>query len=765
MINKAVKKVDSGALLRGEGVYTDDLVMHTDVLIIKLLRSPHAFARIKNIDTTRAKKVEDVVEIYTYKDVPNIRYSESGESYPDPTPYDRMLLEPVVRYVGDEVAIVVAENEQAADKALKLIEVEYQVFEPVLDLTKAEGNSSIIHSDEDIFCPFDFGYDNKKNIVSKFELGKGDVKKEFENSDVIIERNYHTQAQAHCMMETHRAYAYMDANGRIVVISSNQSAYHMRRQTARALGLPVSKLRFIKPRIGGGFGGKNVALAEPYAAFVTWKTKRPSKIIYTRKETFEASCTRHEMYFTAKIGSDKDGNIKAIDIKSINNTGAYGANGPVVTMEAAQNVLPIYNEVPAIKYSGKTVYTNMVSAGPLRGYGATQGTFVMDSLINELGNELGMDPVEIKLKNTIRKGAEGGILKAPIKSLNIEKCINRGKELIGWDEKYPRKKIGNHKVRAVGMSLAIHGSGIANIDAASVIIRMVEDGSYLLLTGSSDIGTGSDTVLAQIVAESLNTTMDKVVVYSGDTDACPYDTGAYASCTTYLTGNATVRACEELKEKILKRAEEKLNMPYSALELLEDRVIHKEDPNHFVLLSTLGQEAIVGPNSQVLMANTTYGMTESPRPFIVGFVEIELDKLTGEVKVINYVSVVDCGTVINPNLARIQVEGGITQGIGIALYEDVIYSKGGKLLTDSFLQYNIPMKKDIGNIIVEFEPDYEPTGPFGAKSIGEVVIHTPAPAIANAVYNAVGVYIRDLPITSEKVYMAMKRKGGNHADS
>lgn len=680
MIGKGIRKVDSQSILSGQPIYTDDLVFHQDVLVVKLLRSPYAFAKIKNIDINRAKKIKGIVDIYTYKDVPQVRYSESGESYPDPTPYDRMLLEPIVRYVGDEVAIIVGEDEVAVEKAMKLVKVEYEVLEPVLDLTKAEGHSSVIHPEDDIFCPFDFGFDGKKNIVSRFELGKGDVDKGFENCDAVIERTYWTQAQAHCMMETHRAYSYIDANGRLVVISSNQSAYHMRRQTA-----------------------------------------------------------------------------KAIDIKAINNTGAYGANGTVVTMEAAQNVLPVYNKVPAIRYRGKTVYTNIVSAGPLRGYGATQGTFAMDMAMNELSTKLGIDPIELKLKNTIRKGAEGGILKSPIKSLNIEKCIERGKKLIGWDEKYPKKEISPDKVRAVGMSIAIHSSGIANIDSATVVVRMVEDGTYILLTGSSDLGTGSDTVLAQMTAKSLNTNMDRITVYSGDTDACPYDTGAYASCTTYLTGNAIVRACAELKDKILKIAEKKLNVPSSFLELREDRVCHREDENIYVLLSTLGQESVLGPDSEVLMANATFGMSESPRPFIAGFVEIELDKSTGEVKVVNYVAVVDCGTVINPNLARIQVEGGITQGIGIALYEDVKYSDTGRLLTDSFIQYNVPTKKDIGNIIVDFQPDYEPTGPFGAKSIGEVVIHTPPPAIANAVYNATGVYIRDLPITWEKVYMGMKK--------
>ena len=757
MIGKGIRKTDSESILSGQAVYTEDLIFHKDVLTIKLLRSPYAFARIKNIDVEKAKGLEGIVDIYTYKDVPQVRYSESGESYPDPTPYDRMLLEPVLRYVGDEVAIIVAEDEISAEKAMKLIKVEYEILEPILDLTKAEGHDSIIHSADDIFCPFDFGFDGKKNIVSQFKLGKGDVEKEFENCDVVIERSYMTQAQAHCMTETHRAYSYIDVNGRLVVISANQSAYHMRRQTAKALNIPVSKVRVIKPRIGGGFGGKNVALTEPYVAFVTWKTKRPTKLIFSRKETFSASTSRHQMKLDIKIGSDKEGNIKAIDIKALNNTGAYGANGAAVTMEAAQNVLPIYNKVPAIRYLGKTVYTNIVSAGPLRGYGATQGTFAMDYAINELANKLNIDPIELKLKNTIRKGAEGGILKNQINSLNIEKCIERGKELIEWDKKYPRKQISSNKVRAVGMSIAMHGSGIAGIDSATVIIRMVEDGTYLLLTGSSDLGTGSDTILAQIAAETLNCDVSRVVVYSGDTDSCPYDTGAYASCTTYLTGNATIRGAEKLKEKILKAAEKKLGIATINLILKDDKVYHKECEDIFVLLSTLGQESVLGPDSEVLMANATFGMKESPRPFLAGFAEVEVNKNTGQVKVINYVAVVDCGTVINPNLARVQVEGGITQGIGMALYEDVKYSSSGKLITNSFLQYNVPTRKDIGNIIIDFQSDYEPTGPYGAKSIGEVVIHTPPPAIANAIYNAVGVYIRDLPITSEKVYNGMKQ--------
>lgn len=756
MIGKGIRKLDSEALLSGKPVYTDDLIFHKDVLTIKLLRSPHAFARIKSINVDIAKKVPGVVDIYTYKDVPKKRYSECGESFPEASPYDRLLLEPVVRYVGDEVAIIVAEDERTAERAKKLIKVEYEVLVPILDPDKAVDNPTIIHEDDDIFCPFDFGFDSRRNIVSQFDYGHGDVDEGFEDSDVIIERTYSTQAQSHCMMETHRAYSYLDERGRIVVISANQSVYHMRRQTAKAIGVPLSKVRFKKPRIGGGFGGKNVAITEPYAAFVTLKTGRPCKLILDRRETFAATSVRHPIKMTVKIGSDKEGNIKAIYMKAINNTGAYASNGPAVTMEVGQNALPTYAKVPHIKYEGLTVYTNMVPSGPLRGYGATQGNFAVDSAMNELAIELGMDPTELKLKNSIRRGAVGGIIPYSIKSFNIEKCIERGKELISWDEKYPRREIDEDKVRGVGMAIAIHSSGIPGIDAAAVMIRLEEDGTYIVFSASSDLGTGSDTALSQIAAYALNTDMESINLHVGDTDSCPYDTGAYASCTTYMTGNAIVRAAEKLKNKIIDKAAKKLGTASINLVLEKDRIRHKEDEGMYILLSTIGEEAVVGEDAEVLMADATFGIRETPRPFMAGFAEVEVDKMTGQVDLIDYVLVADCGTVINPNLARIQAEGGLTQGIGLALFEDVKYTEEGKLITDNFLQYNVPMKSDIGNITVEYQSHYEPTGPFGAKSIAESVVHTPPPAIVNAVYNAVGVYIRDLPITSEKVYNGMK---------
>ncbi len=756
MIGKSIRKSDSEALLSGKAVYTDDLILHRDVLTLKLLRSPHAFAKIIKIDTEAAKKIPGVVAIYTYEDVPSVRYSECGESFPEASPYDRLILEQTVRYVGDEVAIIVAESEKIGEKAKKLIKVTYEVLEPILDLEKSLDSSIRIHDDDSIHCPFDFGYDNSRNIVSTFDYGHGQVEEEFENCDVIVEKTYRTQAQSHCMMETLRAHSHIDERGRIVVTSANQSVYHMRRQTAKAIGLPLSKVRVIKPRIGGGFGGKNVAITEPFVAFASLKTGRPCKLVLDRRENFAATSVRHQMVITMKIGSDREGNIKAIHMKALNNTGAYGSNGPAVTMEVGQNVLPLYAKANAIKYEGLTVYTNMVSSGAFRGYGATQGSFAMDSAINELAIALDMDPIKLKLKNTIRKGALGGIIQESIKSLNVEKCIEKGKELIGWDHKYPRLEISKDKVRSVGMATAIHSSGVPGIDVASVMIRLEEDGTYIMFSASSDLGTGSDTILCQIGSKVLNTSVDNIMIHVGDTAACPYDTGAYASCTTYVTGNAVIRAGEKLKEKILKKAECKLGVPSTSLVLEADRVRHEEDSSIYMLLSTMAEESVVGPEAEVLMADATFGSRETPRPFMAGFAEVEIDKTTGQVDLINYVLVADCGTVINPALARIQVEGGVTQGIGLALFEDVKYTSRGKLITDNFLQYNVPAKRDVGNIIVDFQPDYEPTGPFGAKSIAESVVHTPAPAIANAVYNGVGVYIRELPITSEKLYKAMK---------
>lgn len=756
MINSSVRKVDSESIITAKPIYTEDLILHKDVLTVKLLRSPYAHAEIKSIDITSAMSVEGVVAIYTYKDVPNIRYCMAGQSDPEASPLDRLLLDKTLRYVGDEVAIIAAEDEKSAVKAMKLIKVEYEVLTPITDAKKAENNDIIIHKEDDIYSKFPFGLEPERNIVSSETFSKGDVDEEFKNCDEIVKSSYRTQQQSHCTMETHRAYTYIDANDRLVVVSANQSAYHMRRIIKNILGISNSKIRVIKPRIGGGFGGKNIAVADTFCSFVTWKTRRPAKLVFSRNETFKGSNTRHEMFFDVKVGATKDGVIKAIDMDVTNNSGAYGDNSLSVCAESGHNTLAIYNDINAMRFNGKSVYTNLIPGGALRGYGATQGNFAINSAIDELAYKLNMSPIEVKLKNMIGRESDNGVNNGPIKSCELEQCVRKGKELIGWDDKYPCKDIGDNKVRAVGMSVAAHGSGIPNVDMAIVSMRMDDDGTYKLFSGSSDLGTGSDTIMTQIASEVLNTTVDRISVHTGDTDLCPYDTGAFASCTTFVTGNATIKSAESLKEKILSVASKKLEVDKDLLELYDDMVRELDNHDNFVLLAELGQESVGGGDQVVLYSSESYGMKQTVHPFIAGFCEIELDKSTGVYKVINYACVADCGNVINPTLAKIQVEGGVTQGIGLAMYEDPKFSCEGEMITSNLLQYKIPTKKDIGNIMVDFADNYDPDGPFGAKSLGELVVHTPAPAIADAVFNACGVRIRELPITFEKVYMGMK---------
>ncbi|MEG6523879.1 xanthine dehydrogenase family protein molybdopterin-binding subunit [Desulfotomaculum sp. 1211_IL3151] len=753
LVGKGIAKIDGLAIATGKPAYTDDLAA-ANALVIKILRSPHAFARIKAIDTAEAEKLAGVACILTHRDVPQVRFTLAGQSYPEPSPYDRLILDELVRYVGDEVAIIAAVNEKVALKAMGLIKVEYEVLEAVLDFEKATEHPSIVHPEEDLFCNFDTGLIKEKNIASSQTLELGDLEAEFQQCDVVVEETYYTQAQAHCMMETYRAYSYLDPLGRLVVVSSTQIPFHVRRQLARALQIPASRIRVIKPRIGGGFGGKQTTVAEIFPAIVTLKTGLPAKIIYDRKETFTSSSSRHAMRIKVRLGADQAGTIRAIDIDALSDTGAYGEHASTVVSLVGEKTLPLYNKTKALRFVAQAVYTNKMNGGALRGFGATQGTFAMESTVNKLADALKMDPSEIRLKNLIQAGEtclsyQGKLLG----SSSLNRCIERGKELIGWQEKYPRKDLGQ-KVRAVGMAVTMQGSGIAEIDTASAEIRLNDAGSYHLLIGSTDMGTGSDTILAQMAAEVLATSLENIIVHAADTDVSPYDPGSYASSTTYVTGMAVVKAAEDLRKKILLNGARFLESSSEEV-AFDGKTIKTLAGTKAITLEKLAYLSLLGAGNCQLVGHASHGSNVSPPPFIAGFAEVEVDKETGQVDLVNYVAMVDCGTVINPNLARIQVEGGVVQGIGMALFEDVRYDQKGNLLTNSFMQYKIPCRQDIGNILVGFEESYEPTGPFGAKSIGEVVINTPAPAIAHAVYNAVGVRLTKLPITPEKVFMAM----------
>jgi CO/xanthine dehydrogenase Mo-binding subunit len=518
-------------------------------------------------------------------------------------------------------------------------------------------------------------------------------------------------------------------------------------------------IKIIKPRLGGGFGGKQTASVEMFPAVVTWLTKKPSKIVYSRHETFATTTSRHAMRLDVRLGSDKEGNIQVVDIHSLSDTGAYGEHAPTVFYVTGKKTLPLYKSSKACRYYGHAVYTNKMPAGALRGYGATQGTFALESAMNELADKLGMDPAELRLKNLLKEGdfhpeLDGSAPDAPaqLKSSALHKCIETGKKMIGWDDKYPSVKISDTKVRGYGMAVTMQGSGIAKIDTATVIIKLNDDGYFTLIHSASDMGQGSDTVLTQIAAEGLLVDMKKIVTVSDNLDIAPYDPGAYASSGTYVTGNAVVKACEDMNHQIIDAAARLLDCESDTLAYDGTKIFNDEKS---ITLDELAMKLSSFAGKDQLIARGTFGGDTSPPPFIAGFAEVEVDLETGKSVVTDFVAVADCGTVINENLARIQLEGGIAMGIGLGLYEDVVYSQTGRMVSDSFMTYKIPCRKDIRQIRTAFEESNEPTGPYGAKSIGEVVNNTPAPAIAHAIYNATGVWHHDLPITPEKVLMGM----------
>lgn len=758
IVGAPVIKKDAMALVTGKPVYTDDLALK-DCLVVKVLRSPHAHALITEIDCAVAAKTLGIECIITYKDVPQKRFTMAGQTYPEPSPYDRLILDRRLRFVGDAVAIVAGENAAAVDHAMRLIRVKYKVLEPVLDMHDAKDGEVLVHPEENWKSLCSVGADNRRNLCASGSEAHGDLEAAFEECSHVLERVYHTKANQQAMMETFRAYTYMDVYGRLNVVAATQIPFHARRILANALDVPKSKIRVIKPRIGGGFGAKQTVVAEIYPAIVTMKTGKPAKMIYTRYESQIASSPRHEMEVRVKLGCDDFGILRAMDVYTLSNTGAYGEHGPTTVGLSGHKSIPLYGTPKAFRFGYDVVYTNRMSAGAYRGYGATQGIFAMESAISELAAQIGMDPVEMRELNMVK---EGDIMPAyygePANSCTLDRCVEKVKEMIGWDRKYPNRAVSATKVRGVGFSMAMQGSAISGVDVASACIKVNDDGVYSLMIGAADMGTGCDTTLAQIAAECLGCELDDIVVFGTDTDISPYDSGSYASSTAYLTGMAVVKTCGTLKKKILHKGAEYLECSEDQVEFDGRRVYKKtcqEDGSRKeISMRDIGNRVMCG-SEDALQAAESHSSPVSPPPFMAGAAEVEVDTETGEVELLRFVAAVDCGTPLNINLARVQAEGGLAQGIGMALYEDVTYSGTGRVVENSLMQYKIPSRQDVGKVEVEFECSYEPTGPFGAKSIGEIVINTPSPAIANAVYNAVGVRIRELPITAEKVFMGM----------
>lgn len=752
-VNKPVPKTDAMSLVTGKPVYTDDLAP-SDCLIVKILRSPHANAWVEEIKTDAAKKIEGIACVLTYEDVSHKRFTLAGQTAPEISPWDRYIIDKHVRFVGDPVAIVAGETEEAVDKALKRIKVKYRVEEAVLDIHTAKDNPILVHPEDDWYIPIPAGGDNKRNLCSSNVEEVGDVDAMLEKCAYTVDQVYHTKANQQTMMETFRTYCYMDHFQRLTVVSSTQIPFHIRRIVGNALNIPSSKVRVIKPRIGGGFGAKQSSVSEVFPALVTWVTGRPSKIVFSRKESMIASSPRHEMEVHIRMGADENGIVKAIDLYTLSNTGAYGEHGPTTVGLSGHKSIALYRHTEAYRFAYDVVYTNMQAAGAYRGYGATQGIFAVESAADELAHKMGMDPVKFRELNMPMEGeALPGYPDVPINgSCTMDKCLARAKEMIGWDEKYPFRDMGNGKVRGVGIAMAMQGSSIAGIDVGGADIKLNEDGSYTLALGCSDMGTGCDTILAQMAADCLDTDMKNIVVFSVDTDISPYDSGSYASSTTYATGNAVIQACGELRKRIHAFGAQMLGVSAEDSDFDGEKV--RTEDGKEVTLQQIAGKATCGVCSELQVVKE-YSSPISPPPFMVGAAEVEVDKETGQIDVIDYVGVIDCGTPINPNLARVQAEGGIGQGIGMVLYEDVQYTDKGKIRNNSFMQYKIPNRMDIPKVRIEFESSYEKTGPFGAKSIGELVIDTPCPAIANAVYNATGVRVRELPITPEKVAMGI----------
>ena len=759
-INKPFRKKDAMQLVTGQPVYMDDVIPQ-DCLIVKLLRSPHANAIVKTINTAVAKKVPGIEAIFTWEDVPQDapRYTQAGQTYPEASPRDRLLIDRHVRFVGDVVAIVAGKDEKCVDKALKLIKVEYEVLEAVLDYHTAKDNPILVHPEDNwaSLCPV--GADNKRNLCAHDECGAGDIDAVLAASDVVIDHVYHTKACQQAMMETFRTYCSIDTYGRLNVLSSTQIVFHARRNIANALHIPKSMVRVAKPRIGGGFGSKQTGCCEIFVAFVTQQTGRPSYCCYTREETITAGNSRHQMQMTVKLGAMNDGTITAIDLHTLSNAGAYGEHATTTIGLSGHKSLPIYNHVKASRFSWDAVYTNTNRGGAYRGYGATQGQFAVESAVNELADMLHMDPADLRLKNIVREGeVMPQYYNEKLNACALDRCLLRAMDMIGWRDKPLAVDLGD-RVRALGCALTMQGSGISNVDIAGIDMRLEEDGFITIGTGATDNGMGVDTILAQIAAEELGVESSLIVVRGVDTDVSPFDAGSYASSGTYVTGLAAKNAATELREKICAKAAQMWDVDAADVVFdgqyvrLSDERAAREQNRYLTLrdFANLCVKNIAGGDA--LTSHASVCLPVSPPPFMAGIAEVEVDKATGKVTVVDYAAAVDCGTVINEALARVQAEGGIAQGIGHALYEIVEHDDRGRLRTGNFMSYKLPTRLDIGSIRVAFEPSYEPTGPFGAKSIGEVVINTPLAAVASAVAHATGHQVRSLPITPEKALL------------
>ena len=765
VVGKSVEKIDALSLSMGKPLFTDDIPFK-DIVHVKMLYSPHAHAKIIEINTSEAEKYPGVLGVLTYKNASQVLHTTAGQGYPEPSVYDTRLFNRKVKYVGDRVAAVAAETTQIAEEAINLIKVKYEVLEPIFDWDKSYGNSIVIHDEGEAKYLIPVAYNADKNHVAHMDADVGDLNKGFEEADFIIDRTVRNHYAQHCPLEPHVSIAYFDEHDRLVIRSATQVPFHARRIVAQVLELPLSKVRVIKPRIGGGFGTKQEIVTEIIAAAFALKIKRPVKFEFTRKEEFISARTRHPMTVKLKGGVKKDGTITALDLKVVSNTGAYGTHGLTVMSNAGSKTLPLYH-CDNIRFVGDTVYTNLPVAGAYRGYGGTQAALAMEIVMDELARGIGMDPAEFRLKNHIKSGESSPIFKAlgeggegheqTVDSVGLSECIKLGADAIGWwnREEYKKQNSTNTKKRGFGLACLMQGSAIPYIDMASAYAKMNDDGSFNLLVGATDIGTGSDTILAQIFAEVLGLDMSDVIVLSSDTDLTPFDKGAYASSTTYLSGQAVINLANKIKAQLLDYAANMMNVPVSELEVGKKKIFHSKSKKT-LSFPAIGTKALYTDQQQQIGAVASELAKKTPPPFCAHFAEVEVDIETGKVTVLRYIAAIDCGTPINPKLVIGQTEGALVNGLGYALSEQFIFNKHGKMLNPSFGNYKVMTTTDLPEIETIIVKTYEPSGPFGAKSIGEPNISGPMPCLSNAIYDAIGVRITEPPYTPDRVFKAIQ---------
>ncbi len=766
-VGKSIRKKDAWALVSGKPVYTGDYRLENP-LHGAFLYSDRPHAEIVDIDTSEAFKVTGVVDVLSWKNVKPVLHTTAGQGYPEPSPYDTVLFDRRMRFVGDRLACVVAETRAAAERAARLIKVKYNDLPAVFDPERAMDRSAPILHEGDEHAAIPVPYRPEENLAAEVSFSFGDTAAAEAEADFIEDNTYTMHYASHCALEPHCSSAYLDAYGRVVIITATQVPFHARRIVAAVCGIPTGMVRVIKPRVGGGFGGKQEVLLEPVAALIALRTGRAVELRMSREEVFSGSRTRHQMRSRIRTAFMKDGTIISLTVDDLLNAGAYGSHALTVLSNAGSKVLPLFNKIPNVSFTGRSVYTNLPVGGAYRGYGATQGYFALNQQIDIICRKTGQDILEYIKKHHIKAGETSEVFKAlgegkegveqVIHSCGLSECIDRGAEALGWYEKRGKKIRDGSRVRGVGVAVAMQGSGIPQIDMASVSMKMNEDGSFNLLTGATDLGTGSDTILAQIAAEALTVPYEKIHVLSSDTDLTPFDVGAYASSTTYVTGNAVKLCAQKVLGQILESAAGIMEVDVKELTARDGKVIHLpggesvdfgEVCSHRLYTADLGQ----------IQASASYTGDESPPPFIAQFADVEVDIDTGRIHLLKFVSAIDCGTAVNPTLAEGQVEGSVVNGISYALTEEYRFDSKGRMTNPSFGQYKIYTAPDIPKVETILVDSFEETGPFGAKSAGEIAINGPAPAIGNAVFDAVGVRLYDTPFTPEKVWNALKKGG------